>query len=112
MATMSSSTVPSEPTHESSQDAQQQFGVSGSDLLTVPSQVWYNPATSSDYSQYTPAFLAQATAPLIQSADPISISDPMAFGGPPSNDSIQHTQMMETFEEEDAFDVAIRELFS
>jgi len=114
MAKLSSSTVPSdaEPTHETSQDAQQQFGVSGSGLLTVPSQVLYNPVTSSEYSQYTPAFLAQTTSSLIQPIDRIIIGQSMAFGGPLSNDSIQHAQMTDTFEEEDAFDVAIRELFS
>jgi len=110
MAKMPSSTVPSEPTHETSQDAQQQFGVSGSGLLSVPSQVLYNPATSSEYSHYTPAFLAQTTSSLIQPIDRIIIGQSMTFGGPQSSDSIQHAQMTET--EEDAFDVAIRELFS
>lgn len=106
-ANMSSSTVSSEPTHETTQESPQQLRTSG--LLSVPSQVWYNPA----YIQSTQAFLAQTTepAPLIQSIDPISTSPSMTFGGSSSNDSTQFAQMAE-FEEEDAFDVAIRELFS
>ena len=108
-----SSTVPSEPTHEAheiAQDSPQQLGISGHP--SVPSQVSYNPTSSTEYIQYTPAFLAQTTAPLIQSLDPISASrNSMSFGVPSSNDFMQFAQMMEA-EEEDAFDVAVRKMFS
>ena len=113
MTNMSSSTAPSEPTtQETTQSAPPQLRMSRSGLLSVPSQVSYNPDMSSEYIQYAvpPAFLAQTTASLIQPIDPISISQSM-FGGPPSNYSDQHAQQM-TETEEDAFDVAIRELFS
>ena len=99
----SNSAVPSEPTHEI---IQRQLRTSG--LPIVPSQVWYNPA----YVQSTPAFLARATgpAPLIQPIDQIS-TNTMAIDGASSHDSTQFAQVLEA-EEEDAFDVAIRELFS
>ncbi|EJK44083.1 hypothetical protein THAOC_37408 [Thalassiosira oceanica] len=116
-ANMSSSTISSETTHETTRQSQQQLRTSG--LPSVPSQVWYNPA----YIQSTPAFLVQAPAPkpkpaplvqpapLIRSIDPISTIPSMIFGGSSSNDSTPFAQMAEV-EEEDAFDVAIRELFS
>mmetsp|Transcript_22084 Transcript_22084/g.50520 ORF Transcript_22084/g.50520 Transcript_22084/m.50520 type:complete len:315 (-) Transcript_22084:210-1154(-) len=123
-ANMSSSTISSEPTHETTHEttqSPQQLRTPG--LLSVPSQVWYNPA----YIQSTPAFLVQAPkpapaplvqpapllqpAPLIRSIDPISTIPSMIFGGSSSNDSTQFAQLAEV-EEEDAFDVAIRELFS
>ena len=106
-----SSAVLSEPAHETSQASTQQLRMAGSGLLSVPSLALYNPAASSEFSRYTPAFLAQATASLIQSIGPTSTSHSMAYGGPSSNDPIQFAQMTGV-EEEDAFDVAIRELFS
>ena len=102
-----SSAVPSEPTHETTQAAPQQLRMSDSGLLSVPSQVLYNLATSSEYSQYTLAPLA----PLFQSIDRISTSHSLPFGGPRFYDPIQFAQMTEA-EEEDAFDVAIKKIFS
>ena len=105
MTNMSSSTVPSEPIHEITEQQ-----LTTSELPSVPSQVWYNPA----YIQPPAAFLAQVTAPatLIRSMDPIdpiSSSHCMATDG--SSNDFQFAEMSEA-EEEDAFDVAIRELFS
>ncbi|EJK67929.1 hypothetical protein THAOC_10958 [Thalassiosira oceanica] len=105
-----SGTVPSKPTHETAQESPRQLNMPGH--LRVPSQVSYNPTTSSGYIQYTPAFLAQTTAPLVQSIDPISISrNSMALGGPSSDDFLQFAQMMEV-KQEDPFDVAVRKMFS
>ena len=102
-----SSAVLSEPAHETSQASTQQLRMASSGLLSVPSLALYNPAASSEFSRYTPAFLAQATASLIQSIGPTSTSHSMAYGGPSSNDPIQFAKMTGV-EEEDAFDVAIR----
>ena len=82
--------------------------------LSVPSQVLYNPTptTSSEYSQYTPTFLAQTTAPLIQSIDPVNASrNSMPFHGPSTSDFMQFAEIMQA-EEEDEFDVAVRKMFS
>ena len=102
-----SSAVLSEPAHETSQASTQQLRMASSGLLSVPSLALYNPAASSEFSRYTPAFLAQATASLIQSIGPTSTSHSMAYGRPSSNDPIQFAKMTGV-EEEDAFDVAIR----